>query len=46
MEVPWRTSLRILCGDWLLAVPAIAVFAALYLAACFATSRWLEEGRD
>ena len=32
-------------GNWLLAVPVVAVFIVLYVLACFATSRWIEEGR-
>ena len=33
-------------GNWLLAVPAVAIYAALYVLAVFATSRWLKEGRE
>ena len=33
-------------GNWLLVVPAVAIYAALYILAVFATSRWLGESRE
>lgn len=31
-------------GNWVLAVPVVVIFIALYVLACFATSRWLKDG--
>ena len=32
-------------GNWLLAVPVVAVFIVLYVLACFAASRWPKDSR-